>query len=97
MRGTFPDRPGALYVARVHRGHAEVCVYPLMFGGGRILLGPTGDAYDGGADLVWDYECLDDALSAAHRWDGLGHPEGAYRHADRSGRWQRLRPLKAAA
>lgn len=77
----FPERPGAVYRRVALRGCAEVVVYPLIFGGGRLGLGPTGDQYDGGLDRVWDYESLDDALHAAHEWDGTGEPAGFYREA----------------
>lgn len=97
MSRQFPDRPGAAYVATCQRGAAEVCVYPLLFGGGRILLGPTGEKYDGGGDGAWDYERLDDAISAAHRWDGVGEPPDAYRRVPAAGPPVKLRPLRAAA
>lgn len=75
----LPDRPGAVYVATVLRGAAEIVVYPLLFGGGRLGIGPTGDEFDGGMNEVWDYLTLDAALEAAHAWSGHGEPEGYYR------------------
>lgn len=75
----FPDRPGAVYVATVLRGAAEVVVYPLLFGGGRLGIGPTGADFDGGMDRVWDYRTLQEAVDAAHAWNGNGEPTGYYR------------------
>lgn len=83
----FPDRPGAAYVATVLRGAAEVVVYPLIFGGGRLGLGPTGDRYDGGMDAIYDYDRLQDAVDAAHAWSGNGDPEG-YRRKGNGFRWE---------
>lgn len=85
---SFPERPGAVYHRVVQPGgQADITVYPLLFGGGRILEGPCGQGEDGGANRVYDYYDVQDAITAAHAWDGVGHPDGWFRRGDGFQRW----------
>lgn len=84
LRLCFPARPGAVY----HRvilpgGQADITVYPLLFGAARVCEGPAGDYYDGGFNRAYEYRTVEEAIAAAHAWDGVDDPPGDwFRHTD---------------
>lgn len=72
------DRPGAVFQGFLPDGR-EVCVYPLLFGAGKITLGPADCPV--GFDTYYEYDDLQAAIEAAHIWVGMTvdstpHPEG---------------------
>lgn len=74
-----PDwRPGAVYWRPLDDGN-EITVYPTLFGGGQLCLGPLADAF--GFDAWWQYPHLSDCLSDARTFDGEGDPPGLWHKA----------------
>lgn len=71
-----PDwRPGAEFWKPLSDGR-EVTIYPLLYGKGRLCVGPLADP--DGYDIAYRYESVEAAIEAAQRWDEEAdeHPEG---------------------
>lgn len=54
-----------------------LAVYPMLFGNGRLVVGPAGEPW---LDDAWCYDTVDGALEALASWDGTGEPDGWKRH-----------------
>lgn len=66
--GQVPDwRPGAEFWKPLADGR-EVTVYPLLYGKGRLCVGPLADP--DGYDIAYRYESVAAAIGAAEAWDG---------------------------
>lgn len=74
--GQIPEwRRGAIFWKPLADGR-EVTVYPLLYGAGRLCVGPLGDQW--GYDIAYLYERSEEAVEAAKDWDGEAseHPAG---------------------
>lgn len=69
-------RPGAVLVRDLPNG-LEVVVYPEITGTARLGIGVPSA---GELDDEWQYTTQPEAIRAALEWDGVGEPEGWYRH-----------------
>lgn len=68
-----------------HREMADgrlLCVYEMLFGNGRLCVGPVGVGW---FDDLWCYDTVELALEQLRTWDGTGEPTGWKRHP-RTGR-----------
>lgn len=64
---TFPERPGALY-HRMLGESDDVTVYPRLFGGAVLAVGPAGEAEDGGYNLRLEFDDPEEAVRVAHSY-----------------------------